>query len=293
MRRFVDLHTHSTASDGALAPAEIVRLAERKCLLAVALTDHDTTAGLEEARSAAREFPSLRLVAGMEVSAAWPAGVMHVLALGIDPQSPALRQLAETLRAARDERNPKIIARLQAMGLAIDMDDVRAELAPDSAGHRHPIIGRLHIASALKRKGYARNIADAFDRYIGGGAPAFVDIEKLPSRHVVAAIKRSGALAILAHPPQLNYADRAELERILRDLMNEGLDGLEVYHTDHRPEQTRLYLELARKFSLGVTGGSDFHGRAKPDATLGRPLVPISAMSEDFARRLLGREPLS
>ena len=293
MRRFVDLHTHSTASDGALAPAQIVRLAEGKRLAAVALTDHDTTAGIEEAQAAAREFPSLRLVAGMEVSAAWPAGVMHILALGIDPQAPALRQLAEVLLAARDERNPKIIARLQALGLAIDMDDVRTELGPASARLSHPVIGRLHIAAALRRKGYARDIADAFDRFIGGKAPAFVDKEKLPPRSVVAAIKRSAALAILAHPPQLYYADRAELERILRDLMDEGLDGLEVYHTDHRAEQTRLYLELARKFSLGVTGGSDFHGRAKPDATLGRPLVPISAMSEDFARRLLGREPLS
>jgi len=288
MRRFVDFHTHSTASDGSLTPAELVRLAERKRLAAIALTDHDTTQGLAEAAAAARKFPLLRLVAGMEVSAAWPTGVMHMLALGIDEDAPALRELAGDLRSARRERNPRIIARLQSLGLAIDMDDVRAELGRHHAARRHAVIGRLHIARALIRKGYARNIAEAFDRYIGQNAPAFVDKEKLSSAHVVAAIKRAGALAVLAHPPQLNYGNRAELERIIRKLLPEGLDGLEVYHTDHSAQQTRLYLELARKFGLAVTGGSDFHGQAKPEARLGRPLVPLSAMGDEFARQLLG-----
>jgi hypothetical protein len=286
MRRFVDLHTHSTASDGTSTPSELILLAERKRLAAVALTDHDTTAGLSEARAAGGGFPHLRLVAGMEVSAAWPAGVMHVLALGVDERAPALRQLAECLLAARNQRNPKIIARLQALGLAIDMDDVRAELSLGQPDRKHEVVGRLHIAWALLAKRYARDVADAFDRYIGQGAAAFVDKEKLSPRQVVSAIKRAGALAVLAHPPQLNYRSRAELERIIRDLLAEGLDGLEVYHTDHDPCQTRLYLELARKFHLGVTGGSDFHGHATPKARLGRPLVPLSAMGEEFLGRL-------
>jgi predicted metal-dependent phosphoesterase TrpH len=315
MRRFVDLHTHSTASDGALAPAELIALADRKRLAAVALTDHDTTAGLAEARAAAKAYPQLRFVAGVEVSAAFEPGTLHILGLGIQSNSAALARLAVSLRAARDDRNPKMIAKLQALGLDIDMDDVAAQAGPrdgaapcvstgtgspaatDSqtvprltarAATEPPVLGRLHMAHALVAKGYIATVQKAFDRYLGRDGPAYVEKDKLPPAAVIAALHAAGGLAVLAHPRQLKYTNSAQLERIVRDLAAAGLDAIEAYHSDHTDRQTRSYLDLARRFTLGVTGGSDFHGPAKPGVLLGRPRISTTMLSEALADRLLG-----
>ena len=301
MRRFVDLHTHSTASDGALAPAELVALADRKRLAALALTDHDTTAGLADARAAAKAFPLLRFVPGIEVSAAFPTGTLHILGLGIHDNSAALARLAVTLRAARDDRNPKIITKLQSLGLKISMDDLwhgRPARGPEAGcrgrgvgGHADthpPVLGRLHIAHALLAKGYVRTLQEAFDRYIGRDAPAFVEKDKLRPRAVLAALHAAGGLSVLAHPTQLQYANSAQLEHIVRDLADAGLDAIEAYHPDHTARQTRAYLALAQRFNLGVTGGSDFHGPAKPTVLLGRPKVSVTMLSPALAARLLG-----
>lgn len=290
MRRFVDLHVHSSASDGQLAPAEVVRLAEGERLAAVALTDHDTVAGLWEAAAEAGQFPKLRFVPGVEVSARFSPGTLHILGLNIDPASRALRRLTEQLVSARRERNPRIIARLQALGLDVEMQDVLAEAG---TGHGGPggIVGRLHIARALMRKGYVAGVSEAFEKYIGGGAPAYFDKERLTPAEVIAAIHDAGGLAVLAHPVQLACEDRTGLERAVRDLTGAGLDGIEVYHSDHSPQQTRSYLDLALRLDLGVTGGSDFHGAAKPGVMLGRPLVPLAAINESFARALFRNHP--
>jgi predicted metal-dependent phosphoesterase TrpH len=303
----------------------VVALAEGHKLAAVALTDHDTTAGLAEARAAAKQFPSLRFIAGIEVSAAFPGGTLHILGLGIDETSAALGRLAAELRAARAERNPKIIAKLQALGLAIDMDDVAAvrgkkvrdenvrggeahhDKAPSvrtgmvfspptnnntiphlTVGAEPPVLGRLHIAQALLAKGYVRSLDEAFVKYIGRRGPAYVEKDKLPASAVIAAIHAAGGLAALAHPPQLRYANLAQLERIVRDLADSGLDAIEAYHSDHSPAQTRGFLHLARQLNLGVTGGSDFHGPAKPTVHLGRPKVSITMIAGIVAERLLG-----
>jgi len=284
MRRFVDLHTHSTASDGSFSPAEVVRLAEAERLAAVALTDHDTTDGLAEARAAARELPELRLIPGVEVSAIFSPGTLHILGLGIDEGAPALRELTAHFQAAREARNPKIISRLQAMGLRIDMDDVRA-VAARAPGERGRIISRLHIAQALHRKGLARSVAEAFARYVGDGAPAYVPKERLSPGEVIEAIHASGGAAVAAHPVQMQCPSPRHLAEAIRSLRDVGLDGIEIYHTDHTPEQTRSYLELARRLDLLVTGGSDFHGPAKPEAVLGRPRTPIGLLDEPWASR--------
>ncbi|MFB3890831.1 MAG: PHP domain-containing protein [Phycisphaerae bacterium] len=276
-RRFVDLHTHSTASDGQLRPAELIALAERKHLAMVALTDHDTMDGLAEARAAAAGFPGLRFVGGIEVSARFPTGTLHILGLGVDERSPAIASLCRQLVAARDSRNPRIIARLRELGIAIEMEDVRAV-----AGHGR-IVGRLHIAEALRRKGHVKTTQEAFDTLIGNGRAAYVDKERLWPRQAIEAIRAGGGVAALAHPPQLRCANRAELERVLRSLIRDGLGGIEVYHSENTPEQTRLYLDLARRFRLAVTGGSDFHGPAKPEARLGIPRVPLAAIAERIA----------
>lgn len=286
MRRFIDLHTHSIASDGASAPAELVRLADAKKLAAVALTDHDTTAGLAEARAAAEGLPSLCFVPGVEVSAELPGSTLHILGLGIDPGAAPLSHLLETLRAGRRRRNPQIVARLQGLGVAVGMDDVLAVAAGRGPAE---VVGRIHIAEAMRRAGAVRTLDEAFARYIGKGAPAYVNRRRLSPRDTIRALRDAGAAAVLAHPPQLKYRNHAHLQQIVRSLAEAGLDGIEAYHSDHTPAQTRLYLDLARRFGLGVTGGSDFHGPAKPNVKLGRPRVPLAAVEGDFAERVFGR----
>jgi predicted metal-dependent phosphoesterase TrpH len=288
MRRFVDLHTHSTASDGRFSPRQIIRLAESRRLAAVALTDHDTTDGLAEARAAAGEFPRLRFVPGVEISARCPDGTLHILGLGVDEMHAGLQDALGRLRAARNERNPRILACLRSLGVNIDMEEVLAVVGSGRCKDGDEVVGRLHIAEALRRKKYVRSVQDAFDRYIGSGKPAYVDKERMEPREAIRAIRQSGGIAVLAHPVQLKYGNAAQLERIVRSMISAGIGGIEVYHSDHSPEQTRSYLDLARRFDLLVTGGSDFHGPGKPDALLGRPRVPLAAMEEHWARRLLG-----
>jgi hypothetical protein len=314
MRRFVDLHTHSTASDGAIAPRELVRLADAKRLAAVALTDHDTTAGLAEAAEEAKAHPDLRFVPGIEVSARYAPGTMHILGLGIDPAARSLRALIESLLAARDERNPRIVERLQALGYPIDMDDVlaaasgmgilpmrRGGILPPHMAHEGRAtqgqdalatrtIGRVHIAEALRRKGCVKSIREAFDRLLGNNGPAYVDKDRLLPADVVRAIADSGGAAVLAHPPQLLYENRAQLERVVKNLRSAGLAAIEAYHSDHMLDQTRQYIDLARRLGLAVTGGSDFHGAAKPDAKLGRPAVPLAAIEGRLRDIVVGRE---
>lgn len=281
-RRFADLHTHSTASDGTLSPAEVIARAAEANLAAVALTDHDTTAGLARARDAAAGCEGLTFVPGVEVSARYPGGTMHILGLGIDEDAPAVRNLLASFIEARRERNPKIIAKLQGLGLAVDMDDVLA-----AAGTRKTdkprVLGRLHIAEALRVKGYADSIPDAFARYLRDDGPAFVDKERIEPREVIEALDGSAAVAVLAHPGQLGLGDGAELERYVRTLAGWGLGGIEVYHSDHTDQSTRRYLEIARGLHLTASGGSDFHGRAKPNVQIGRPRVPLAAITGRLA----------
>ncbi len=286
-RRFVDLHTHSTASDGTRTPAEVVALAEKASLAAFALTDHDTTSGLAEARAATADFPGLRFVPGVEVSARYTGGTMHILGLGIDENSPALRALLANFVGARDERNPKILAKLQAMGIDVDMDDVLKAAESFDPGRAH-VIGRMHIAEAMRVKGWAQSIQDAFGRYLGNDGAAFVDKERLEPHEVIEGIVAGGGVAVLAHPVQLRIRDHGELEDYVRRLAEAGLGGIEVYHSSHSPELTRRYLDLARKLGLLVTGGSDFHGMAKPGVSLGRPKVPLAAITGPLAEMVLG-----
>jgi len=250
MRSFVDLHTHSNASDGQNPPAEVIALAEGIGLAAVAVTDHDTTAGLDEARSAAESFGDLHFVPGIELSAKFSSGTLHILGLGIDHKSPDLCALTRNLVEARNQRNPKIIARLGELGMDIELSDVLAVMSgsPTSRGDR--IVGRMHIAEALRRKGYVHSTAEAFQRYLGDTGEAFVDKERLTPREVIEPIHRAGGLAILAHPVHLAYENSAQLTLMVRRLVDAGIDGLEVVHPDHSPFQGRTYLQLARRLGL-------------------------------------------
>jgi hypothetical protein len=273
-RRFVDLHTHSTASDGGLAPAAVIDLADRLELAAVALCDHDTTAGLDEAADRASQYPLLHFVPGIEISAVFSSGTLHILGLGLDPAAPALRVLTEQLRLAREQRNPKILHKLQAMGIGLTMDDVLGQVKGTHRADRR-IVSRMHFAQALVAGGWAASLREAFKVYVGNEGKAFVDKERIPPREAIGAIRESGGVAVLAHPVQLRYDNHAQLERMIRELVEAGLGGMEVYHSDHTAEQTRLYMTLAERFGLVLAGGSDFHGRGKPDVEMGRPRVPI------------------
>jgi len=283
MRRFVDLHTHSTASDGAVSPAELVAAADRCNLAALALTDHDTVAGLAAARAAADAASELQFICGIEISIHFTGGTMHILGLGIDPGDEALVALTHRLQRARDERNPKIVRKLRAADIDISDDDVAAVAHQMRAGQDSAVTSRVHIAETLRRMGHAGSIPDAFERYLGRGGAAYVDKDRPVPSEAIAAIRAAGGLAVLAHPSHLNCANRAQLERVVRDLMRWGLGGIEAFHSDHSPLQTRQVMDLARRVGLGVSGGSDFHGPSKADVRLGHPRVPLAALTGPVA----------
>ena len=276
---YVDLHCHSTASDGTLAPADVVRLAKQRNLSALALTDHDTVNGVAEAAKAAAEL-GIDFLPGIEISAEYPhPGTMHILGYGIDPASPVLRSLTETLLGGRDDRNPKIVARLRELNVAITMEEVEAEAKvekpdPDKPGPgggaatKKPI-GRPHIAAILLRKGYVSSIKQAFDKYLAPGGLAYFDKERLAPKVALQMIHDSGGVAVLAHPVQLRYTNDGQLDTVLKDLVDHGLGGIETIHSDHDDAHIEKYAALAKKYKLVTTGGSDFHGTNKKDIDLG------------------------
>ena len=272
--RFVDLHTHSTASDGRVSPSNLIDAAAKAGLVAVALTDHDTTTGLAEAADRAKAYPELEFVPGIEVSAHWEGETMHLLGLNIDSAAVSMISLCKKLMSSRNDRNPKMIAKMQAEGLPISMESVRACL-PDPTCPNVPV-SRLHMAMALQRAGAVRDTQEAMDKYIGQYGSAFIDKERLSPRVVIEAIHGAGGLAIVAHPTLLNMPNRAAARRVFQLLKDAGLDGVECYHSQHSDTETRMYVDLARELDLRITGGSDFHGSGKPHISLGHPRVPAS-----------------
>lgn len=275
---FVDLHCHSTASDGTLTPTQVVGLANRCGLSALALTDHDTVAGVGEAASAA-ERVGLDFLPGIEISAEYPVpGTLHILGYGVDPDNPRLTRLTDELIAGRDSRNPRIVAKLNEMGVAVTMN----EWEDEAKGN---VLGRPHLAAILHRKGYVSSIKQAFDWYIGQGAPAYFDKERLTPRQAIERIRASGGVPVLAHPIQLRTTNDAELERVVKDLLDLGLVGLEVIHSDHDAGQIEKYTQLASRFKLLKTGGSDFHGLNKKDIELG--IARGRRIPRDFYDRLI------
>jgi predicted metal-dependent phosphoesterase TrpH len=285
--QFVDLHCHSTASDGTLAPRDVVRLAKQSNLSALALTDHDTVAGCADAADEAMKV-GIDFLCGIEISAEYPhPGTMHILGYGVDSGSPHLKNLTATLIAGRDNRNPRMIAKLNEMGVAVTMKEWE-----DQANGG--VVGRPHLAAILARKGYVSSIKQAFDKYIGQGAPAYFDKERLTPRQAIERITAAGGLAVLAHPIQLRTSNDAQLEQVVKDLADVGLAGIEVIHSDHNPAWIDTCTRLAEKFNLLKTGGSDFHGTNKKDIQLGVAgggRVPRQLFDELLAR-LQKREPV-
>ncbi len=259
---YVDLHCHSTASDGTCAPAEVVRLARRSGLTALVLTDHDTVGGVAEAAAEA-EALGLGFLPGIEISAEIPGpGTLHILGYGVDPASPTLVELTRQLIEGRDNRNPRMVAKLNELGLDVTM----AEWEAESNGG---VLGRPHLAAVLLRKGYVSSIKDAFNQYLGQGAAAYADKEKLTSGRALAMIRESGGLPVLAHAAQLRTGNDGQLDTIVRGLVDQGLAGIEVFHSDHDAAWVGKTMALAERYHLLKTGGSDFHGTNKKDIDLG------------------------
>lgn len=257
----VDLHAHSTASDGTERPSEVVRLAARAGLAAVALTDHDTLEGVEEARLEA-EKRGIELIPGTELSCDWDRGGMHVVVLFLEPGSGPLQDRLAELRDARHTRNRSIARRLRGLGLRIDYQEVLDEAGGGS-------VGRPHLAAVMMRRGYVPDIATAFREYLGAGRPAYTPRRLLAPEEAIGLALRSGAVPVLAHPHTLGLDNSAEYAETFRWLARSGLVGIECFYSEYDPATRRQLERSVRSFGLLPSGGSDFHGDYKPGLRLG------------------------
>jgi hypothetical protein len=262
----VDLHVHSTASDGTLPPLDIIRQAALAGLKAVSITDHDTVKGVNDVL-ASTVPPGLGFISGIEISTASPDpfpcfGSLHLLGYGFSTDHPELIRCLETLQDARRRRNPTIIEKLNGVGVHITLEEV-GRIAGDGQA------GRPHIAEALMRKGYAKDIDDAFDRYLGTGKVAYVDKYRIPCAEAIALIHRAGGVAVLAHPGLIRPRTQWPVESLVAELARLGLDGIEVFYPEHSTDTTRFLQDMASRYKLIQTGGTDFHGELKPTVGIG------------------------
>ncbi|MDU2242677.1 MAG: PHP domain-containing protein [Paenibacillus sp.] len=247
-----DLHSHTQASDGMNKPSENVRLAKEKGLTGLAITDHDTVAGIGEALLAGKEL-GVDVVPGIEISTRAAGKDIHVLGYYMNFDDDRFQARLARLRSVREERNGLIIAKLQELGVSITLEEVKAGLSrplrPDES------LGRPHIADALVRKGYAVDMRDAFDRYLAEGKPGYASLPRIAPEEAIAWIREAGGAPVLAHPGL--YGD----DELVRSILEGGKpDGIEVYHSDHGPEEELRYAAMAEQYGLIVTGGSDYHG---------------------------------
>ncbi|MBU1862447.1 MAG: PHP domain-containing protein [Candidatus Omnitrophica bacterium] len=258
----VDLHLHSTYSDGTYTPAELIHMAEMKGMEAIGITDHDTINHIKEVHKLGAKAKLRDVLAGVEVSAEFSSGTMHIVGYFVDPDNTDLCDMLNRFTAGRSERNPQIIEKLNALGVSITYDEVLKEANGAS-------VGRPHIANVMVQKGAVRSMKEAFDKYLAKGAPAYVNRTRASSEKIIAVIKKAGGVSFLAHPRQLGVGKKKELERIVARLADEGLDGIEAYSSSHTREDVHRYEGLAQKYQLLLSGGSDFHGLGKEHIVLG------------------------
>lgn len=259
MNRYIDLHTHSTCSDGTLTPSEVVKLAKEKGLSAIALTDHDTIDGLSEAIETGRAI-GIEVITGIEFSVAADTE-MHLLGLDFDIDCPAIKNILDEMIIQRDIRNYKVIELLAGLDIYITIDEIFAE-----ASSR--VTGRSQIAKAMLKKGYVSSIKEAFDKYLAFGRPAFVERSTLSPEEAIEIIHESHGKAFLAHLNQIEKPDE-DLYKLLTHLKKCGLDGIEGYYTEYTEEMNCRFRKMADDIGLLLSGGSDFHGTNKDGYELG------------------------
>jgi hypothetical protein len=272
----IDLHSHSTASDGSESPAEVVRTALELGLTALALTDHDTQEGLEEARQAAGST-GLELIPGTELSLEYPKGGMHLIVLWLEPGTGPLQDRLQALQDGRTGRNSIILEALTELGMPITIEEVELEAGGGS-------VGRPHLAAVMMQKGYVESIQEAFDSWLATGKPAYRGRPRLMPEEAIGLARESGAVPILAHPHTLNIDRAPEMADLLKRLRGAGLIGLEAQYSVYQQHERDGYAHLASRFGLVPSGGSDYHGSYKPGLALGSGygdlVVPESTLEE-------------
>ncbi len=273
----VDLHLHTTASDGRLTPTQLIGLAAERGLTTIAVTDHDSTEGLDEAFDAIKAHPQLRLIPGIELGTDSRSGEIHMLAYFVQYKDPGLKETLERFRVGRLERGRAMVEKLRATGIDIEWDRVQ-EIAGDGS------VGRPHVALALVEKGYIKEPKDAFNKYIGRNDPGYVDREKLTPEESIGLIQGWGGAAVLAHPAQL-----LDLDDTLADLKGAGLVGMEVYYAQYSPETIQDLAELANKHGLLPCGGSDYHALGNSDECLPGTMGPPVEIVEQLHQLANGR----
>ncbi len=262
----VDLHLHSNASDGRLSPSDLVKKAAGVGLHVIALADHDTVNGVQEALDTARQFESLQVIPCVEISTDIEGGEVHILGYFIDYKNPDLKTKLAEFRDSREGRAEKMVSKLAGLGLKLEWERVK-QIAGDGS------IGRPHIAQALLEKGYIPSLREAFSWYIGQDGPAFVERQKMTPVEAVTMVLKASGLPVMAHPFTVN-----DPEAVVAELAPAGLVGIEAYYTNSSAEQINKLLRLANKHKLIVTGGSDYHGLDDgTDTPLGTIDVPMSA----------------
>src|SRR5574337_264035 len=272
----IDLHTHTTTSDGVLSPQQLVRFAKNCNISVLAITDHDTLKGLPVAMAEA-ERVGLQVVAGVEITAHVEDLEVHILGHFIDPDDHRLTEFLASSRNDRIERARRMIEKLWALGLPLDADEVLS-LA------QGPSVGRPHVAQAMIRRGYVTSLKDAFDRYLTSGKPGYVERSRIPAALAIGAIKAAGGVASLAHPGDYGR------DEIIPFLVQHGLDGLEVYHPEHDTESLFRYERVRLDCGLLAVGGSDYHGTGGLRSMgLGKPTLPEARFEELLATRVASR----
>jgi predicted metal-dependent phosphoesterase TrpH len=273
----VDLHIHTTASDGRLSPEEVVRVAAEQGLSVIAITDHDSLAGIEPALLAAEAVPSIRVIPGLEINTDIPDSEIHILGYFIDYQDKELKQALEKLRNSRKARALKMITRLGELGIDIEWNRV-LELAAGAS------VGRPHIAQAMLERGYISSFREAFTKYIGRLGPAYVERERLSPQEAVKLVANARGLPVLAHP-----ADIDNVEELVVNLKGVGLVGLEAYYDGYDQKLIDSLVHLAIKYRLITSGGSDFHGFGVDNETpIGGVDVPFDCVERLIALKELG-----
>ena len=271
----IDLHVHSTFSDGSFTPEELIHEAVRVGLSAIALTDHDTTAGVPRLTAAATST-SVRAIAGVEISADVKSGTMHMLGYMIDPGNQTLIDRLKWLREGRETRNAEILEKLNRLGFGLTWEEVSAFAEED-------VVGRPHFAQALLARNLVKDKNEAFDKYLGKGKPAYADRRRMTPENSIQLIRGAGGVAVLAHPFTLNLSAEA-LKKQVSELRDCGLGGIEVFYSEHTPQMVSQYLNLAKELGLVATGGSDFHGAMNPDIKLGSGFGSLHVPDEVVAQ---------
>jgi len=257
----IDLHTHTNESDGTYTPFELVDSAVALGLEALAISDHDTLAGYDQALPRAQE-KGLDLVCGIELSTKSNGKTVHLLGYFLaQPPSGGFRDWLAEMQATRRDRNRRMAERLRSLGIDITIEEVEKK--------GRSLTGRPHFARLMLEKGYVSSIQQAFDEYLDESAKGYVDREEPELSASIQRLRAAGGISSIAHPVRLGYRDPGKLRTLVGEMRDAGLGALECYHSDHKAHDVEQYLGLTREFELGVTGGSDFHGDAKPNVRLG------------------------